>query len=475
MSRSNRRYVLIIFFAWLAYLISYLGRADYASCILEIVNETGVTRSTAGMVSSVFSLCNAIGQVGSAFLLRKIKPVKFIGIELFTVAAINFLFPNCNSFIFMAVLWGINGCMQSTLLCGATQIFVENLEEPYLSRGAVLLNTVGAVGGTINYVLTWVLIRTVSWKAVFFTVSTLLFILGIVWALLMPKLAPGRKAAKLAVASEVKPDVVSGKKTGAGSGKTSSVESIEKAIDETSEKSSNEAIEKAIDGSEEKSSEETSEKAINNSVDKVPSILSQFAHYGLVFALAGCFFIGFLRESVSLWIPSYISDTFGYSSSLSTIITVFVPGFQVCGALLGGKIGRKLYNLHFPSGVAFAISSLCMLLLLTLSSCSPLITIVLFVINAVCMTAALTFLLSLFPIRFLDHRLASLFVGILNFFVHAGDFFASFGIGWLSEAGGWNLTFGVLGSIAFLAAALCVFGGVICQKEVNSRSGKNRI
>lgn len=34
----------------------------------------------------------------------------------------------------MMLLWGINGCMQATLLCGITRIFSETLEEPWLSR-----------------------------------------------------------------------------------------------------------------------------------------------------------------------------------------------------------------------------------------------------------------------------------------------------------------------------------------------------
>lgn len=35
----KKRYILIIFISWLAYLISYLGRNDYSASILEIVNK----------------------------------------------------------------------------------------------------------------------------------------------------------------------------------------------------------------------------------------------------------------------------------------------------------------------------------------------------------------------------------------------------------------------------------------------------
>lgn len=411
MSRSNKQSIFIIFFCWLAYMISYLGRSDYSACILEIVNETGVTRATAGMVSSVLALCNAIGQLASGFVMKKIAPVKVIGAELFSVAVINLLFPNTNSFILMAVLWGINGCMQSTLLSGATQIFVENLKEPYLSRGVVSLNTIGAIGGALNYILSWALIRYVSWKAVFITVSCMLFLLGLAWNIVMHKL-------------------------------------IAKS---TKQVSVNIETEKPV-----------SEKNI--------SLLTQLAHYGTVFAILGAFFIGLLRESVSLWIPSYMNEVFGLSSSLSTIITMFVPCLQVSGALLGGKIGQKVYNLHFSAAAAFLCSGICLILLLFSDKKSPAITIILFVINAICMTGALTFLLSLFPIRFFGKGQAPILVGIINFFVHVGDFFSSSGIGWLSQAGGWKVTFSVLGGLAFTAAVICIIGGIICQKEVHTKN-----
>ena len=398
--QKDKRSAAIIFLAWLAYLISYLGRSDYSACMLTILTETGAARATAGMVSSVFALCNAFGQIASGFIMRKVSPLRVIGIELFTVAGINLLFP---------VLWGINGAMQSTLLCGTTQIFTETLREPYLSRGVVLLNTIGAVGGMFNYLLSWFLIRFVSWKAVFLTVSTLLFILGAVWYLRMPKL--------------------------------------------TAEKNESTAGNTGIP---------------ENRPRPLP-IGQQLRLYGTIYIILGAFFVGLLRESVSLWIPSYMNEVFGFSNSLSTILTVFVPCLQACGALLGGRIGRNLRNMHFPAGAAFGISALCLLSIRALgSACAPL-TILLFVINAVCMTAALTFLLSLFPIRYFGKGQVAVLVGIINFSVHAGDFVASSGIGWLSQNGGWTLTFALLSAAAVFAGSLCTAGGALCRKTDPTR------
>ena len=404
MRRSDRRPAMIIFLAWLAYMISYLGRADYGACLLEIVSETGSSRAAAGMASSVFSICNAFGQIASGFILRKIKPVKLIFIELVFVSLINAAFPFSGGFALMAALWGMNGCLQSTLLCSATRIFTDTLEEPYLSRGAVLMNTVGAAGGMLNYLISWTIIKNVGWRYVFINSASLLALTAVVWYLAMPKLAGNSSASDKPQAGTVK------------------------------------------DGT------------------KTP-ILKQLCLYGTAFVVAGAFFVGLLRESVSLWIPTFMNEIFGISSASSVIITVFVPCLQICGALLGGRLGRRFKNLHKLSSGAFAVSGIHLLTLFLTLGASPAVSILLFTVNAISMTAALTFLLSLFPIRYFSRGAAPVLVGIINFFVHSGDFVASFGIGMLSEKGGWSFTLIVLALTAFTAAAVMLAGSGTADNE----------
>ena len=98
MGQSKKRYILIVFISWLAYLISYLGRNDYSACILEIVTSSGMTRASAGMIASAFALCNAVGQLISTVIIHKVAPMKLIFAEIFSVAVINLLFPVSNDF-----------------------------------------------------------------------------------------------------------------------------------------------------------------------------------------------------------------------------------------------------------------------------------------------------------------------------------------------------------------------------------------
>ena len=403
MNRSQGKYMLIIFISWLAYLISYLGRNDYSACLLEIVNSTGMTRASAGMISSAFALCNAVGQLVSSMIVNKISPLKMIAAEIFTVAAINLLFPASDHLLVMMILWGINGVMQATLLCGITRIFSETLEEPWLSRGAVSLNTIGAVGGMVNYLLCPLLIRFFRWEVVFFSIATMLLILGAVWCLLMPRLTASKKKP-----SEVKKAPSSGKSE---------------------------------------------------------SIFSILCTKGVLFALLAVFVIGSLRESVSLWIPSYLNENFRLSVTISTALTSVVPMLQICGALLAGRVGRKAKNLFAPAALTFTLSMLCFLLIQALGTATVIAVVLLFAVNAISMTAALTFLLSLYPIRCMERKNIAKLVGILNFFVHLGDFAASTGFGWLSTVGGWGVTFSVMAILAFSAALICLIGMGVEKKK----------
>ena len=310
-----------------------------------------------------------------------------------------------NHYYIMMLLWGINGCMQATLLCGITRIFSETLEEPWLSRGAVSLNTIGAGGGVVNYLLAPLLIRFFNWQTVFFTISTLLFVLGIVWCVVMPRLTQTKKQ-----------------------GSTATEISL---------------------------------------LDEGPSrsLFGVLKSRGAVCALIAVFVIGSLRESVSLWIPSYLNENFKMAVTVSTAITTVVPMLQICGALLAGRVGRKANNLFVPALITFLISTVCFVLIPSIGSVTAVTTVGLFVINAISMTAALTFLLSLFPIRCMERKNIAKFVGVLNFFVHLGDFAASTGFGWLSTVGGWDLTFGVMALLSFSASIIFLIG---------MRSGKRR-
>ena len=411
----RRRAIGVILLAWLAYILSYLGRANYNACVLEIVTTVGAERSLAGMVSSVLSIFYAIGQLTSGFILKRFSPVPVVGVELLAVSLINLLFPNVGGFGAMALLWALNGCVQSTLLTSLTRLFVENLEEPYLSKSAVVINTVGAVGGVTNYLLTWLLLKYANWQSVFFVSSGCLFLFCVVWMIFMPRLTSHKEEGH--------------------------------------------------------TKEWLKKQEIMHSHDRdslsvtIKNLGRHLKRHGAVFALTGCFTVGILREGVLLWSPSYINDTFTLGTAMSTVMTVFVPMVQICGAMLAGRINSRIYNLHFPAAVLFGLSGLSLLLLPILGRVALGFTLLLFVVNAVSLTTCLTCYLSMFPLRFFAPEETPLITGVSNFCTHVGEFFATIGIGWLSEKLSWTPTFILLAMIGGIALVCSALGGYNLQRR----------
>lgn len=390
MARTTKQSVAILLLSWLAYLASYLGRSNYGACLLEIVAATSITRAAAGMVSSAFALCNAVGQLAVATVVRKLSPIRLIGLELFGVALINLVFPSLDSIGPMMLLWGLNGALQATLLSGLTVLFLDSLNEPWLSRGTVLLNTVGAVGGMINYLCAPILIGTLGWRSVFYTVFSVLGAMLVLWYMLMPRL-------------------------------TAKTEKRERKR----------------------------ETAAPNAPPRIG--------YGLASAALLSLVVGMMRESVTLWLPSYLHDSFAIGAARATTLTALIPMLQILGAFFAGWIGRRTKNIFLPTALFFLLSALSFGMI---HSGAPgmSFTVCLFVLNAIAMTGALTVLLSVYPIRHIARAKIAGVVAMLNFFVHLGDFVASTGYGWLSTLGGWSLSLSVMMGLALFAATIALLG-----------------
>lgn len=109
---AKSKYYVIILLGWLSYVLSYLGRVNYGACMLEIVNQTGIARGTAGLVSVIsmimlltlgrFSVICAIAMftlnsmlmTASLTLYQSLYPIRmFRGFNTaFIVGILNFCF-----------------------------------------------------------------------------------------------------------------------------------------------------------------------------------------------------------------------------------------------------------------------------------------------------------------------------------------------------------------------------------------------
>lgn len=119
----------LFFLCWGVYFASYIGRLNYSSVMSSIIGEGILSFSQAGSISMVYFFAYGIGQLCNGILGDRLKPQSMIFFGLFCSGLSNLLMGCVGSFPAMAVLWGINGYMQSMIWPPIIRIFAEKYTE----------------------------------------------------------------------------------------------------------------------------------------------------------------------------------------------------------------------------------------------------------------------------------------------------------------------------------------------------------
>ncbi len=177
--------------------------------------------------------------------------------------------------------------------------------------------------------------------------------------------------------------------------------------------------------------------------------------------------MGMLRDGVTTWMPTYISETCNLGNKISILTGVILPIFTI----ISTNVSERLYTKKFSnpvlcSGVIFGIGSVASLVLYFLSGKNIAVLSVLF-------TALLTgsmhgvnlILIGMIPPYFSKSGNVSTASGILNSCVYIGSAISTYGIAVLSENMGWEKTLLVWFVIAALGTVICF----ACTKPWNKQ------
>lgn len=181
---------------------------------------------------------------------------------------------------------------------------------------------------------------------------------------------------------------------------------------------------------------------------------------------------GSLRDGVSNWMPTFVSESFGLDGSSAILTGVLLPIFHIpCTAL-----ASRLYRKHIPNetaaaGMIFLVGAAASVLLSLFMERSVLITALLMALLVGCMHGVNYMLISLAPRQFRRFGRVSLVSGTLNSCTYVGSAISTYGIALLSETMGWQSTSLIWALIAGVGAALCLS---ISKKWMRFReSGRN--
>lgn len=368
---------LIVSALWLIYASAYFGRTCYAAAIAAIVSEGLYTKSQIGLVGTAFFICYGAGQIFSGIAGDKFNPFTMILTGCLGSALCCLFMPLANSIAVMAAIWGINGIFQSMLWAPLLRIFSQTVNEK-LREKAILNIALSIPTGTVcSYLCSTLIIKHLNWKYIF--------------------ICGGLVIAAMFVLGLV------------------SVALANKSIEKITE---NRHIDKSKPNS-----------------GFVSAILSS----GLLIIIIPSFLHGMMRDGITNWVPTMITEEYGVMPSFSVFLTVILPVFNAFGAYIITPIYKKLgKNEMKTAGLCAAFALVPMILLLFIGKMPVAVSIILLASITMLMYSLNYIIISRVPIRFACYSRTSVITGVLNSFAYLGCALSSYGFGAVSQNFGWN-------------------------------------
>ena len=373
---------LLTILSWMIYFSSYVTRINYGAIIVEFVASEGVMKSAASIITSVLFVTYGVGQLLSGFLGDRISPRKLITVGLTIAVACNLLMPLCSPQIsVMAVIWGLNGLAQALMWPPLVKILTSALTMEDYARIVPGISTSSACATIAIYLISPLIIGLSGWKMVFYVCAATAFAAVIIWTVCSKKLLSG------------------------------------------------------VDfnlGNKNKATKQTEQAA--NSADKalwllMPVILLTISVQGM------------LRDGITTWMPTYISETFNIGSSISILTGVALPVFHMIVSLCTYGILKKMkYNVFNCMAMFFSVAAVLLLVLNLFGTSSMLVATVLIAMCIGAVHGINTLQTCYLPTMFKGQDKVSFLAGLLNSATYVGSALSTYLFAIISEQWGWNAT-----------------------------------
>lgn len=166
---------------------------------------------------------------------------------------------------------------------------------------------------------------------------------------------------------------------------------------------------------------------------------------------------GMLRDGVTTWMPTYISDVYRLSNEISILTGIILPVFSIlCYQAATRLYTKKFTNPLACAGVFFGAGALAALVLRFFAGHVAAVSVLMFAILTGCMHGVNLMLVCMVPAYFRSTGKVSTMSGVLNAATYIGSAVSTYGIAVLSDALGWNATILIWLAIAACGTALCL-------------------
>ena len=386
---SKRKQISLILLCWVLYLTSYVAKYSYTANINPIMTFYSVSKSEAGLISTLFFFAYGAGQIINGLLCKFYNKKYVISGAMIISAIVNGIIFFQPPFAYIKYFWLINGLAQSFLWSSLMVVLSDNLDDALLGKAVFAMATTVPVGTCITYGCSALFLNsgTNFYKYSFLLGSFLALIVAFLWIALYSSLT------------------------------------IKKSKDAIS-------VEKT--------------STFNN--DKKKTVDNSFV-FLLVSLCIIAVIINFVKDGVNTWFPTILKEMFGLGDSLSVLLTFALPMCGVFGAVVALGFNKFLKDYIQLLGVLFVLTSILIgISLILFAQSSKAILVLIFVIVCFALLACLlsssnNVVTTIAPL-YLRRKMNSGFTsGIINGCCYLGSTLASYLFGLIAENSGWNVVF----------------------------------
>ncbi len=171
---------------------------------------------------------------------------------------------------------------------------------------------------------------------------------------------------------------------------------------------------------------------------------------------------GMLRDGVTTWMPTFISETYDLSSVISILTGVILPVFSMLCIETTSAIYRKAFsNPVMCAGMIFGVGTLAALGMYFTIGKNVAFSVALSALLTGCMHGVNLLLVCMIPAYFKKYGNVSTVSGIINSCTYIGSAISTYGIALISERLGWNFTIFtwiIIGALGTLLSIVSVKG-----------------
>jgi len=175
---------------------------------------------------------------------------------------------------------------------------------------------------------------------------------------------------------------------------------------------------------------------------------------------------GMLRDGVTTWMPSYISDTYNLSSVISIPTGVLLPIFSIVCFHLSERLYNKVFTNPLKcAGIIFGAGAFSALMIQIFTGVSAAMSVVFSAALTGSMHGVNLMLICMVPAYFKKGGNVSTVSGVLNSCTYIGSAIYTYGAALISDNFGWGATVSSWTLIAIVGTVVCLAIGYPLSKK----------